>query len=134
MFWGPEYQHHHLSPDDPGNNLRGGKLGLRFAGEVWYEPTATTMIAGDASLSTIGGSNSARAAFGWKVLDQFYAGPETQVYGGDGYAQWRLGAHVTSMKTGNANGRPPAAGRAITNNGSSPYLRLGFMQRIEDSD
>jgi hypothetical protein len=65
VFWGPEYQHHHLSPDDPGNTLRGGKLGLRFAAEVWYEPTAATMIAGDASLSSVGGSNSARIGFGW---------------------------------------------------------------------
>ncbi len=130
VFWGPEYQHHHLSPDDPGNNLRGGKLGLRFAAELWDEPTATTMIAGDASLSTIGGSNSARAAFGWKVLDQFYAGPETQVYGGDGYAQWRLGAHVTSMKTGNAEWSAAGGWARDSNNRSSPYLRLGFMQRM----
>jgi hypothetical protein len=120
VFWGPEYPHHHLSPDDPGNRLRGGKLGLRFSAELWDEPTATTMIAADGSLSTIGGSNSARAAFGWKMLDQFYAGPETQVYGGDGYAQWRLGIHVTSMKTGDAEWSAAAAGRAIPTTAPAP--------------
>ena len=92
VFWGPEYQHHHLSPDDPGNTMRGSKLGLRFSTEVWDEPTATTMIAADASLSTVGTSYSARIGFGWKILDQFYSGPETQVYSADGYSQRRFGA------------------------------------------
>jgi hypothetical protein len=34
------------------------------------------------------------------VLDHFYSGPETQLYGSDGYRQWRLRLHITSMKTG----------------------------------
>jgi hypothetical protein len=130
VFFGPEYQHHHLWPDDPGNSLRGGHFGLRVAVDLWHEPTATTMMAGDGSLSTIGTSNSARVAFGWKLLDQFYAGPETQVYGGDGYAQWRWGAHITSMKTGPAEWSAAGGWARDSNNRSSPYLRLGFMQRM----
>ena len=51
-------------------------------------------------LSSIGTNFSARLGVGWHVLGEFYLGPETQVYGGDGYRQFRLGAHVTSMKTG----------------------------------
>jgi len=92
IFMGPEFQQHHLSPDDPGNSLNGSKLAMRISAELWDEPTDTTMIAADASLSTITGANSARLGFGWKVLDLFYSGPETQVYGGDGYSQWRWGA------------------------------------------
>jgi hypothetical protein len=130
VFWGPEYQHHHLSLDDPGNNLRGGKIGLRFSTELWDEPTATTMIAADASLSTVGNSYSARIGFGWKILDQFYSGPETQVYSADGYSQRRLGLHVTSMKTGDAEWSAAGGWAVDTNNRSSPYLRLGFMQRV----
>jgi hypothetical protein len=67
-------------------------LGVRFAAELWAEPTRTTLAAADASLSSIGTNYSARAAFGWKLFDRFYAGPETQVYGGDGYKQTRFGA------------------------------------------
>jgi hypothetical protein len=130
VFWGPEYQHNHLSPDDPGNNLRGGKLGLRFSTELWDEPTSQTMIAADASLSTIGTSYSARIGFGWKILDQFYSGPEAQVYSADGYSQRRFGVHVTSMKTGNAEWSAAGGWSVDTNNRSSPYLRLGFMQRV----
>ena len=129
VFWGPEYQHHQLSLDDPGNNLRGGKAGLRFSTELWDEPTATTMIAADASLSTVG-TNSARIGFGLKILDQFYSGPEAQVYSADGYAQRRLGLHITSMKTGDAEWSAAGGWAVDTNNRSSPYLRLGFMQRV----
>ena len=130
IFMGAEYEYHRLWPDDPDSNLRGRALGLRFAADLWYEPTSTTMLAGDVSLSTVGPNYSARGAFGWRVLDQFYAGPETQVYGGDGYAQWRLGAHITSFKTGDTEWSAAGGWAIDTNDRSSPYLRLGFMQRL----
>jgi hypothetical protein len=65
VFMGPEFQQHRLSPDDPGNLLNGSKFGLRLAGEIWDEPTTTTMIAADASLGTTGNTSSARIGFGW---------------------------------------------------------------------
>jgi opacity protein-like surface antigen len=129
IFLGPEIQRNRLNPDDPGNHLSGDKAGARFAVEVWNEPTPQTMAALDASLSTIATDYSARAAFGWRVLDEFYAGPETQVYGGDGYRQWRLGIHVTSFKDGD-NEWSAAGGLALdSDHRASPYVRLGFMTR-----
>jgi len=129
FFFGPEYQFHKLWPDDPGSRLRGPAFGLRFTVDLWAEPTPATMVAADASLSSIATSHSARAAVGWRVLDRFYAGPETQVYGGDGYRQWRLGAHVTSMKAGDTEWSA-AGGWALDSEGrSSLYLRLGVLQR-----
>ena len=74
VFMGPEVQNHHLWPDDPANRLRGNSSGLRVAAEVWYEPTAGTMIAADVSLSSIATSNSARAAYGWRVLEEMLGG------------------------------------------------------------
>jgi len=129
IFFGPEYQFHKLWPDDPGNRLRGPAFGLRFAVDLWAEPTPATMLAADASLSSIATSHSARVALGWRVFDRFYAGPETQVYGGDGYRQWRLGGHVTSMKAGDTEWSA-AGGWAIDSEGrSSLYLPLGRLQR-----
>ena len=52
LFFGPEFQAHYLSPDDPSNPLRGASLGLRIAAELWYEPTPKSMIAADVSLSS----------------------------------------------------------------------------------
>jgi Cellulose biosynthesis protein BcsS len=129
MFIGAEIQNNRLSPDDPGNRLRGINFGLRVALEFWSERTSTTMLAADASLSSIATNYSARAAYGWRVLDRFYAGPETQVYGGDGYRQLRFGMHLTGFKIGN-NEWSAAAGWTIdTDNRSSPYLRISVMKR-----
>jgi hypothetical protein len=129
VFFGPEFQNNWLWPDDPGNRLRGRAVGLRFAIDLWMEPSPATMISGYASLSTIGANYAARAAYGWKLFDMFYAGPETQVYGGDGYAQVRFGAHLTSLKTG-VTEWSAAGGWAIdSDERDSIYLRLGLMQR-----
>lgn len=80
FFMGPEFQKHRLWPDDPTNHLRGNSFGLRTAVEIWYEPTPDTMVAADLSLSSIATSNSARAAYGWRVFDEMlgglYVGPE----------------------------------------------------------
>ena len=35
FFFGPEFQRHVLSPDDPANRLRGRSFGLRAAAELW---------------------------------------------------------------------------------------------------
>ena len=87
------------------------------------------MVAGDASLSSIATNYSARAAFGWRVLDRFYSGPETQVYGGDGYRQWRLGLHITSMRTGDTEWSAAGGWAVDTEGQSSLYLRLGVLRR-----
>jgi hypothetical protein len=136
LFFGPEMQRHKLWPEDPDNRLRGQSFGLRIAGEFWYEPTNTTMIATNASMSSIATSHSARAGFGWRVADEifngdgFYLGPEIQYYGAEGYRQLRLGAHITSMKTGETEWYA-AGGWATDSEGrSSPYLRLGVSSRL----
>jgi len=130
FFFGPELATHRLWPDDPGNNLRGRSFGLRFAAELWDEPTPQSMIAADASLSSIGDSLSARIAVGWWMLDQFYFGPETQLYGADGYRQYRLGLHITSMKTGDVEWSAACGWAVDTDGQSGPYVRLSLSQRI----
>ena len=133
VFMGPEIQNHYLRPDDSAKRLRGYSYGLRVAAEAWYEPTAETMIAADVSLSSIATSNSARAAYGWRVLEEMlggiYFGPEFQYFGSNGYRHSRLGMHVTSMKTEDSDG-PLLAGWARDSTGrSSPYVRLGILKR-----
>jgi len=129
VFIGLDIQRNRLSPDDPGNRLRGSNIGVRFAVEFWSEPTPTTMMAADASLSSIATNYSARAAYGWRVLDRFYAGPETQVYGGDGYRQLRFGVHLTGFKIGSSEWSAAGGWAIDTDNRSGPYLRIGVMQR-----
>lgn len=136
FFFGPEWQWHRLWPDDAGNRLRGQTFGMRMAGEFWIEPGGGFLIAGDASLSSIATSHSARLAFGLRVADEifngegFYVGPEVQYFGADGYGHRRLGLHVTSMKT-EATEWSAAVGYARDSDGySSPYVRLNVSSRL----
>jgi hypothetical protein len=134
FFFGLDTQLHHLYPDDPGNRLRGRKYGLRMATEFWYEPAPSAMIAGDASLSSVGGDYAARLAFGWKILDGlladgFYIGPEAQYYGADDYGQTRFGAHITSMKTETTEWLAAGGWARGSDGTSSLYLRLGLSRK-----
>src|SRR4051812_6725984 len=53
VFLGYDFQRHRLTPDDPSAGLRGSYVGARTGFELWYQPTATTMVAADASFSTV---------------------------------------------------------------------------------
>ena len=131
FFFGPDIEQHKLRPDDPSNSLRGHAFGLRMAAEFWYEPSPTTMAALDASLSTVTSSHSARAAYGWRVLDnQFYFGPEIAVIGSDGYRHLRLGGHMTSLKIDNYEWSAAGGWARDSERRSSPYVRLGLLQRL----
>lgn len=98
LFAGLDLQNHRLSPDDPANSLRGNHAGLRVGADLWWEPTPHLMIASSVSGSTIGTNFSIRAAAGWRVEDRFWAGPEIETSGDQVYRQYRIGAHVTSLK------------------------------------
>lgn len=138
FFFGPELQRHKLWPDDPANRLRGYLLGLRMAGELWYEPTRDTLITGDASLSTFASGRSARFAYGWRVAEELftdgvYVGPEVQYFGSEGgYHQRRIGLHITSMKTEVTEWSASIGFSRDTDGRSSPYVRLGLSQKIID--
>jgi len=133
FFMGPEIQNHRLTPDDPANRLRGVSFGLRAAAEVWYEPTLATMLAIDLSLSSIATSNSARGAYGWRVLEDVlggvYLGPEIQYFGSDGYRHFRMGAHVTSLKADDIEWSAAIGWARDSAHRSSPYVRLNLMKR-----
>jgi hypothetical protein len=129
IFAGLDLQNHRLSPDDPGSGLRGNDVGLRTAFELWTEPTAQTMVSADGSVSTIVHTYSARAAAGWRVFGLFYAGPELQAFASDGYAQQRVGVHVTAFKTGTLEWSAATGYARDSDRRSSAYVRLGISTK-----
>jgi hypothetical protein len=134
VFFGLDFETHRLWPDDPGNRLQGTDVGLRFAAELWYEPTPATMVAASLSLSTIVTNSSARLAYGWRVCenvfeDGFYVGPEAQFFGADGYRHWRLGAHITGLKAENYEWSAGLGYARDSDGMAGPYLRMGFNVR-----
>ena len=130
VFAGLDYQDHRLTPDDPTAGLRGSELGLRTAFELWYEPTANTMVAADASFSTVGPSYSARLAAGWRVFDHFYLGPELQGFAADdNYQQMRAGIHVTAFKFATYEWSAGIGWAIDSDDHDSFYGKLGVISR-----
>ncbi len=136
-FFGPELRRNRLRPDDPDSSLRGSNFGLRMAGDLWYEPARDSLIVGDASLSSIAVSHSARLAYGWRIAEQLftdgvYIGPEAQYFGSDRYRQYRAGLHVTSMKTEITEWSAAAGFARDTDSRASVYVRLGLSVKLAD--
>ena len=98
LYAGPVVQDYRLTPYDPGSRLHGLYGGAQVAGDVWYQPNPATMIALDGSIASIDLIGSARAAIGWRLVEPFFVGPETQAFWCTDYRQLRLGAHVTGYR------------------------------------
>jgi hypothetical protein len=129
LFAGLDAQDHRLSPDDPGGRLRGAMFGLRGGFDLWYQPTPTTMLAIDASVSSIGSSYSARLAYGWHVFDWFYTGPEALAFACQDYRQFRFGVHMTGLKTDLFEWSASAGPTWDSDHRNGIYGRLGLIAR-----
>ncbi len=136
FYAGPIVQDYRLSPYDPGSRLRGFYAGGQFAADIWYQPTAATMAAVNGSIASIGPTGSLRVAFGFRLFDPIYIGPETQEIWCGNYQEVRIGAHMTGWRV-NAFEWSAGGGWAITSNQSpgtsgqrpGPYVRIGLSTR-----
>ena len=130
LFAGYDFQSHRLFPDDPTAGLRGNYSGLRTGFELWYEPNKTTMVAADASISTVGPSYSARLAAGWRIFDWFYLGPELAGFAaGDNYQQFRVGLHITGFRTAAFEWSAGLGYASDSDNRGGVYGKLGVFTR-----
>lgn len=136
FFFGFDLQHHRLMPADASNRLAGNAVGLRFAVDFWYKLTADSVVFGDLSLSSIATSNSGRLAYGRhsmrEILGGFYLGPELAYFAADGYSHLRVGAHITSMRTNEAEWSAAAGWAGDTDKRTSPYVRLNMTHELVD--
>jgi len=128
-YLGIDIQNHQLTPDDPGAQLRGFKTGARFGVDAWYEPTEGTMVTGSVSASTIGANFWSRAAYGWRIPDIAWVGPEVHLTASDVYQQYRIGGHVTAFRTGRWEWSGGAGVFVDSDRIVGPYARLGVLIR-----
>jgi hypothetical protein len=87
------------------------------------------MLAADGSVSTIVNSYSARIAYGWRLFNRVYVGPEAQTFASDGYSQVRFGAHLTSFTTGAFEWSGAAGWANDSDHRASLYVRFGVLTR-----
>lgn len=130
IYAGALVQDYRLTPFDPASLLHGAHAGGQLAGDVWYQPNPTMMVAFDGSIASIALIGSARAAVGWRVGEPpFFVGPETQALWCIDYQQLRFGAHVTAFRIDGFEWTA-ATGLAIESFGrTGVYLRVGVNTR-----
>ena len=119
----------HLTPDDAASRLRGFQTGLRAGADLWYEPSATTMVAVNAWATTIGSGFWIRGAAGWRVFDAAWLGPELQALGDAHYRQVRAGVHVTGLRTGGWEWTASVGAAQDKERSGGFYGRIGVLTR-----
>jgi hypothetical protein len=129
VFAGPELENRILTPDIPTANFRGTRIGARAAAELWWEPMPALMLASAFSASTNAASHSARAAAGWRMFGQFWAGPEISASHDEFSAQVRIGAHLTGLRMADLEWSAAAGYVQDSFHRSGVYGRIGVLTR-----
>jgi hypothetical protein len=75
------------------------KLGAQVAADLWWEPSRAWMLQTSFAATTIDNGFSTRAAAGWRLFDRFWIGPELAASQDYFSRQYRLGAHLTGLRT-----------------------------------
>ena len=129
VFAGPELENRVLTPDIPTAKYRGTHVGARAAAELWWEPMPEMMLTSAFSASTNATSHSARAAAGWRVVEQFWAGPEISASGDEFSTQYRIGAHLTGYRLDALEWSAAVGYVTDSYHRSGVYGRIGVLTR-----
>jgi hypothetical protein len=97
VFAGAELENRSLA-DVPSARTSVSHIGVSAAAETWWEPIPALMLASSLSATTNMNGWSTRGAAGWRLSDQFWAGPEILASGDSFNKQVRIGAHLTGLK------------------------------------
>jgi len=130
VFAGPVVQDYRLTPNDPGSGLHGLYLGAQFSADVWYQPTAMTMTAVNGTFTTIGLTGSLRVAFGYRLLEPAFIGPEIEEIWTTNFEELQFGVHVTGLRTRALEWSASGGWTLTSDQRSGPYLRLGVITRF----
>jgi hypothetical protein len=133
-YLGLDAQEHRLIPDDPANRLRGTHTGVRVGMDLWFEPTASVMFSTAWSASTIGWNFWSRAQFGVRIPGLGWVGPELHALGDlrypqQTYHQYRVGMHITGLRTNDYEWSFGAGYAVDTDHRSGAYGRIGLNVR-----
>lgn len=75
------------------------KLGAQISADLWWEPTRALMLQSSFTATTIDSGYSARVAGGWRLLERYWIGPELAASHDYFSSQYRVGAHLTGLRT-----------------------------------
>jgi hypothetical protein len=129
FFAGPEIENRTSTVDIPVAKFRATQFGARVAAELWWEPMREMMLTSALSASTNAASHSARAAAGWRISDQFWAGPEISASRDEFSQQVRTGAHLTGFRLGEFEWSAAAGYVHDSFRRGGVYGRIGVLTR-----
>lgn len=99
-YVGMNVRSNELSIVDPGNPVVGTGLGVKVAADLYVNPTDNTLLAVNASYSTLFNAYYARARAGFAIAPGVFIGPEVTLLGDNFFNGWRAGGHVTGFAVG----------------------------------
>ncbi|MDB5624503.1 MAG: hypothetical protein JWR73_305 [Tardiphaga sp.] len=106
-------------------------FGMRLSANFWWEPRDAVMLAANLSMTTIEASFFGRLATGVRIFN-VWTGPEISASSDIFSQQYRIGAHVTGMRSGPYE-FSTAAGYAFDSFGrGGAYGRFGITLRNSD--
>ena len=106
-----------------------GRIGARFTIDGWWEPTRLLMLQASLSGTTIDNGLSSRAAAGWRLFDRFWIGPEASISSDFFSRQYRVGAHLTGLRTGHLEWTIAAGHIEDSFKRDGVYARVGLTIR-----
>ena len=76
------------------------RSGVAFVVSYYGLPTERTMVFAQGRYSTISSAYFVEGRVGLAVAPRLHLGPEFAISGGEGYRQWRVGAHLSGVQLG----------------------------------
>jgi hypothetical protein len=127
LLIGVNASNHMLSAVDLGNSVQGTQFGAKVRGDAWINPTAQTMVYGEAEYSTAFRTYQAALKFGYDVTNtSVFVGPEVAALGDERSNQWRVGAHLTQLKLGRVEVDVSGGYAKDSSVGASAYGSIGL--------
>lgn len=96
-YAGPTYHNTDLSPNDPGNDNRGGKFGFKVQAEGEKYLASNFKLGGSASYTFNYDSHWVRGRVLYAPTGTFFVGPEVVYQGDDSYKSWSAGAVINTI-------------------------------------
>jgi hypothetical protein len=101
LFAGVSAENDMLSVVDASDPVHGTAYGVAAHADASINPTATTILEGEAEYTTAFKAYNTTAKFGYDLFGKgFFIGPQVAALGDARYRQWRAGVDISSLKFG----------------------------------
>lgn len=104
------------------------RAGLRLQADLWARPAENWLLqAGAYAVMIDSGRYGARLAAGWRLIEEFYLGPEIEGYREQDYHKLRLGLHLTGLPLLGLDWRLSGGVQKTSDEKAGAYVTLGLV-------